>query len=58
MFFSSMNFVMFSQQAKMQTSLSQQPGGKAVHIFRDPPIVQKPFSRTTGWQAHLTVLGL
>lgn len=36
-----MNFVIISsQQAKMQTSLSQQSGGKAAHAFRDPPIVQ------------------
>ena len=39
--FSSMNFVTISsQQAKMQTSLTQQPGGEAAHAFRDPPIVQ------------------
>lgn len=58
-FLSSVNFVTaFSQQAKMQASLSQQPGGKAVHIFRDPSTIQKLSSWTAGWQAHLTLLGL
>lgn len=37
----------------MQSSLSQQPRGKAAHIFRDAPTIQKPSNPTTGWPALL-----
>lgn len=37
----------------MQTSLSQQPRGKAVHVSRDPPMIQNPSILTIGWPALL-----